>query len=668
MKMYQDLKRFIGKVVLFSQLIYLKVMTIMKKKNSKQSKIKFLWPKGRQLNSDTLFINGKVFAFIFLSIISAFINIVFISNLTKSGYAIGTLITIPGAVLLGLMSIGLDVSKLLHSIQINSLSEIYRKVRTQAWSKRLKSAKNKWFTVYVLYVTLSIITSMSLSTISIGAGITKNSNTLKQIDEFIIEGEQYIGIDKAAKDITKESLISKATDSSEKDSINFAKTQMTTIWPQIEAYKDERAEFENSEEYKANGWDCEWNGKNASDYWDNKNSEINRLLQNAGYGSVSGAQIKNLNRSTVEARIKANYLNTSKTTGNDTAIAQLNELTDTSNEEARAWVETLNSVGFVSPKTNEVVIFDTDSNKSAKVLVQSALTLLKVLRVDVENDSGDIGSSSKIFMQLGSKIDSAKAEAVTLENVLETDKTSGSFGTTEVLMMSMLLFLSLLVELGINQFSTKTKITRKMLGDFSHYFPEDFDVDKFMLSVYIDDLKFGRISELEFDKKAAECIKAMETNERNIVAKYSKNPELLAEYGITPETKEKLDKKNEDLKNLQTQIDEITKKIAENNNVDNEQETKINKMILDLVDDKFSGLEYDDKLKALSEVLNNTTDKLNNLSNDVEQTKQLDDRVKKLEAAAESIQHKIKKVNLKKEDGFSSKVDDAVNEIEELLK
>lgn len=621
-----------------------------------------------KLSADSIFIGSKNFAFMFLSLISGLINIVFISNLTKSGYAIGTLITIPGAVLLGLMSIGLDVSKLLHSIQINSLSEIYRKVRTQEWSKRLKSAKNKWFTVYVLYVALSIITSMSLSTISIGAGITKNSNTLKQIDEFIIEGEQYIGIDKAAKDITKESLISKATDSSEKDSINFAKTQMSNIWPQIEAYKDERAEFENSEEYKANGWDCEWNGKNASDYWDNKNSEINRLLQNAGYGSVSGAQIKNLNRSTVEARIKANYLNTSKTTGNDTAIAQLNELTDTSNEEARAWVETLNSVGFVSPKTNEVVIFDTDSNKSAKVLVQSALTLLKVLRVDVENDSGDIGSSSKIFMQLGSKIDSAKAEAVTLENVLETDKTSGSFGTTEVLMMSMLLFLSLLVELGINQFSTKTKITRKMLGDFSHYFPEDFDVDKFMLSVYIDDLKFGRISELEFDKKAAECIKAMETNERNIVAKYSKNPELLAEYGITPETKEKLDKKNEDLKNLQTQIDEITKKIAENNNVDNEQETKINKMILDLVDDKFSGLEYDDKLKALSEVLNNTADKLNNLSNDVEQTKQLDDRVKKLEAAAESIQHKIKKVNIKKEDGFSSKVDDAVNEIEELLK
>ena len=542
----------------------------MTKKTKK--KIKFAWPKGKQMNSDTFFINGKVFAFIFLSIISAFINLVFISNLTKSGYAIGTLLTVPGAVLLGLMSIGLDVSKLLHSIQINSLNEIYRKVRTQEWSKRLKSAKNKWFAVYVLYVALSIITSMSLSTISIGAGITKNANTLKQIDDLIVEGEQYVGIDKAAKDITKENLISKATDSSEKDAINFAKTQMATLWPEIEEYTEERSEFEASEGYKKKGFDCEWNGKNASDYWDKRNADINRLLKNAGYGTVSGSQIKNLNRSTVEAKIKTNYLNTSKTTSSDNAIAQLNELTDTSNDDARAWVESLNSIGFVNPKTGEAIIFDTDGNKSPKILVQSALTLLKVLRVDIENDSGDIGSSSKIFMQLGSKIDSAKAEDITLENVLEKDKTSGSFGTTEVLMMSMLLFLSLLVELGINQFSTKTKITRKMLGDFSHYFPEDFDVDKFMLSVYIDDLKFGRISELEFDKKAAECIKAMETNERSVVAKYSKNPELLLKYGITPEVKEKLDKKNNDLDNLQKQIDTLSSKIKEqgySNKVDN---------------------------------------------------------------------------------------------------
>ena len=109
--------------------------------NKKKKSIKFTWPKGKQVNGDIVFINGKNFAFIFLSIISSFINLVFISNLTKSGYAIGTILTIPGAILLGLMSIGLDVTKLLHSIQINSLNEIYRKVKNYSWSKKIKSAK-----------------------------------------------------------------------------------------------------------------------------------------------------------------------------------------------------------------------------------------------------------------------------------------------------------------------------------------------------------------------------------------------------------------------------------------------------------------------------------------------------------------------------------------------
>lgn len=609
---------------------------MQKKSKRTKSKIKFSWPKGKQINSDTLFINGKIFAFVFLSIISSFINLVFISNLTKSGYAIGTLLTVPGAVLLGLMSLGLDVSKLIHSIQINSLNEIYRKLQGQEWAKKLKKAKNKWLIVYILYVTLSIITSMSLSTISIGAGITKNSNTLKQIDEFIIEGEQYIGIDKAAKDITKESLISKATDSSEKDSIEFAKTQMSIIWPQIETYKNERAEFENSEGYKTSGWDCEWNGENASNYWDNKNAEINRLLQNAGYGSVSGAQIKNLNRSTVETRIKTNYLNTSKTTGNDTAIAQLNELTDTSNEEARAWVETLNSVGFISPKTNELVVFDTDKEKSAKVLVQSALTMLKVLRVDVENDSGDIGTSSKIFMQLGSKIDVARAGEVSLENVLKTDNTSGSFGTTEVLMMSMLLFLSLLVELGINQFSTKTKITRKMLGDFSHYLPENFDVDRFMLSVYIDDLKFGRINEIEFEKRAAECVKAMETNERSIVAKYTLNPELLKRFGITPEVKEKLDKKNEDLELLEKRIDEMVSKM----NAEKEDSEALDEVKKELVSNRN---KVEELLVSTGLDISSLKDAISSLNSEVENLKGKEDYGTEVENLVKEIDDIIEK-------------------------
>ena len=39
--------------------------------------------------------------------------------------------------------------------------------------------------------------------------------------------------------------------------------------------------------------------------------------------------------------------------------------------------------------------------------------------------------------------------------------------------------------------------------------------------------------------------------------------ELLLKYGITPEVKEKLDKKNNDLDNLQKQIDTLSSKIKE---------------------------------------------------------------------------------------------------------
>ena len=46
--------------------------------------------------------------FIVCSITSAFINLIFIANLTKSPYTLGTLLSMPAAVFLGILSISLD--------------------------------------------------------------------------------------------------------------------------------------------------------------------------------------------------------------------------------------------------------------------------------------------------------------------------------------------------------------------------------------------------------------------------------------------------------------------------------------------------------------------------------------------------------------------------------
>ena len=150
------------------------------------------------------------------------------------------------------------------------------------------------------------------------------------------------------------------------------------------------------------------------------------------------------------------------------------------------------------------------------------------MRVDVENDSGDIGSSSKIFMQIGSFWDSKHVGDKDLQAALNV-QTKGSFGTTEVLMMGMLLFLSLLCELAINLFSPKTNISRKMLSQFSEYFSPDFNVNDFMLDIYLDQLDFGVLDREVFDRKAKKAVELsvinkeylynhfLPTNEENII-------------------------------------------------------------------------------------------------------------------------------------------------------
>ena len=463
---------------------------------------KFVWFKQNHVG-EAILINGKIVVFVLCSIISSLINLVFISNLTKESYDIGSILSIPAAIFLGILSVGLDASKTIHVIQVNSLTEMYRKLSQFPWSKSIKT------TVYLLYVVLSIVTSVSLSTISIGAGITRNANLLNLIDTQIKEGEKYLEIDGASKDANFKHIINSATDSSEEDAIAFAKNMMTEIWPFIEEYKTERTSFEDAG-YDVNSTEeIEWNGNKIipSSYWDKRNRDVNNKLTNAGHNSVSGSAIKNLNRANVERIIQQNQLSLTETRKSENAIEKLNDLSSQSMREALGWISTINSLKMVNPKTGEVATFDIDET-NPKVSVSSALTQLKALRVDVESDSGDIGSSSKIFMQVGSWIDGATEKKTDLTNVLD-NKNPISFGTVEILMMVMLLFLSLLCELAINQFAPTIKVSRKMLGQFRHCLPKEFDINLFMLNLNNELRDYDLISDEELEYQIDYCNKRL---------------------------------------------------------------------------------------------------------------------------------------------------------------
>ena len=476
----------------------------------------------RPVTSAQVLINGKLIVFIFCSLVSAFINLVFISNLSKSNYDIGTLISVPAAVLLGSLSIGLDIAKFLLAIQVNTLNELIRKLSKFTWVKNVKRAAIWWKSVYITFIILSVITSMSLSSISIGAGITRNANLINQIDEYIIQGEQYTNINDRADAVTRENLISKATDTSEKDARDYAKNDVSEIEDFIAVVGPiVSAEYVDDENLEDGGKTAIQKKNEALKPYEARRTKINNILKGAGYRARSFDELVAFNTMTLAADIKQKRLEYLQSSSNDIAVEKLGELKENTNVEIYSWLETLNALSLINPKTNEPMVFDTSTDKPANVLAKSATQMLKALRVDVENDSGDIGSSSKIFMQFGSIFASKKLGDKDLQAALNV-KAQGSFGATEIMMMGMLLFLSLLCELAINLFSPKTNISRKMLSQFSEYFDPDFDVDDFMMDVYIDQLKFGVLDRDAFDRKSKKAVELTEITKASLYEKYSK--------------------------------------------------------------------------------------------------------------------------------------------------
>ena len=328
-------------------------------------KLNIVWPKYKPISSSKLLVNGKIIVFIACSLVSSFINLIFITNLTKSDYGIGTVLSVPAAILLGFLSISLDFSKCLHAVQVNTLNELYRKLSKFKWSNKIKRVARKWFIVYLLYVILSIITSVSLSSISIGAGITRNANTLEQIDEQILQGQVYENIKKGTTNVQLESYISKATDKTESEAIKFVNEQVMNVWPKIQEWQDEYTEFLNSGLDPDDYTPIEYKGSNSyNEYWTKRNREINNYLSSSKYSSASLKEkaIKALTLTDFETKIKENYLKTYSTVGTDQALEKINELTDTSLNEALGWLKTINALQFVNPRNGEVVVFEEEGD------------------------------------------------------------------------------------------------------------------------------------------------------------------------------------------------------------------------------------------------------------------------------------------------------------------
>ena len=133
-------------------------------------------------------------------------------------------------------------------------------------------------------------------------------------------------------------------------------------------------------------------------------------------------------------------------------------------------------------------------------------------------------------------------------NAGREEKDTSGFGTTEKLIMAFLLFLTLLVEVGINQVSTKSKISRKLWGQFSQYYPKDFDVDHFMIGVYIDQVRADTMSIEECEKRCKEAVELMKYTPEYFISKYGdkilKDKYKISDVNIEEPTKKQLEEIN----------------------------------------------------------------------------------------------------------------------------
>lgn len=504
---------------------------------SKKNEKKFDKP---TLRTTTVLINGKLATCVLLSIISGLIDLVFFSGLSKSAYDLFGFIAIPAGLLLSLMSIGFTMGKFFCAMQLGAIGELKNRIRNAGynWYKNLNKISWKWQIIHKFLIGVSILTSISLSVVSIGTGVSRNANKLKQIDELIIEGTKYNEILNTARDTSLTATVSKSVDTSEQDAITYTQNYMSRIRPAIEQYKQDRQEFTragynvNSEE------EVVWDNQIIipSTYWDQRNEEINNLLQNAGYGTLSGRQIYDLNLNNVQAVIRRNYLNNYQSRNPEEIKREMEEARQSTVLEAQGWLDTLNASNFTKNErvdmpngryeyTSVPVTFDADySNTDTKVLITRALSLLKQYRTEVESDSGDIGSSSKLFMMIGNALDKINVKQANSVTDALSMKVKTGMGSTEIMIMLVIMLFGIVQEFLIALFTPKSTISRKMLYQFDSVFESDFDMNRFMLSVYLDYYNKGIIAKDDFEAKCKKCVDLMQNTEETLIEKYSKKP------------------------------------------------------------------------------------------------------------------------------------------------
>lgn len=525
----------------------IKLPTVRWKWNSKKGEKFFEKP---TIDSTEVLISGKLVTLLILSFVSGIIDLVFFSELSKSVFKIAT-VSVAAGIVYTLMSIGFTSAKFWCATQLSVIKELQARLKENGLPfKALNKPKMRWNVIHKFLIGVSLITAISLSVVSIGDAVRKNQNEILKAKQAYEKIAKYSNTADVSDDAQFKALV-KGTNASS-NAADTAATQAARIWPIIEDYRTERAEFEA--EFGNNFSSKEevvFKGQTIipDSYWDKQNSLVQSKIKAAGR-NLSISQIRNITSeavlaSQIKKEIEASVANTS--------LDSLTELADKTNNKAKQEIENLE--GRFNWPDGSPVIFDPNN-------ISKSLQTLGDIQSAYENDSGDVGQSAKMFMIIGPALESKFANKATLENITEQKVSTNSFGTTEVMMMILIMIFGIVQEFIIALYTPKSTIDRRTLSQFSEYLDlkemenKGLDVNRFLIKIYNNYLDDGSYSQAKYDYKMEKVIE--------VVAKRNSN---WIEHEIEAKTKYYIslydEKASSEGAKQQAVIEELYRQIAE---------------------------------------------------------------------------------------------------------
>ncbi len=434
--------------------------------------------KPRHLSVDGLVLtSGRNLTFILGSIVSAFFNLFFISNIGGAGYlGIGALI-LKNAYLLIIISLCLEMSKLYHVTLANTTAEIMRKLDTKEYRKpykdpvsgefgpsaydRLEAVHKRTKRVYYAYAGLAILASLFTSfyiMISLRTETTKAGNQVQAIYESFSTIDDY------------QAQIKKLKAERDEDKV-YAKLNEEYVKPFN--YAVNTFNKATQEERETNKWEGYWSIPEYQDLYGM------RMAMKEIIGTADGRTIA-AKIGMRDAKITAYYF--SSIDKDIEAIEQKIEY------ERNSIKKVSESVGETFNNAKDIDIYLAD------------------LQAKREQEAGTTG----VFVWIANTLFGGKV-------------------TSSTLLAVFLFILSCMVELTIYQTSPKARISPRVMYSFTQYLPKGFDIKAFMKEVEeelidYDVIKRTHAEERELDVAAMDLVKTETKAKINNIKKSTKKP------------------------------------------------------------------------------------------------------------------------------------------------